>query len=569
MLRMKTLTFSLLASLACAGAHAGADTGALAVARCSPALLAQAEQGGARVVRYRKNIDELTPAELDAFKHAVGEMKRKSQENVYDRRGFLWQAWVHNCPSVDVFNDRQASLPGEGLKWLLSDPSRNSCDVAYFLDKPPTQENSHLEFPGECEHQKNTFLQWHRAQLYFYEQALQAADPNGERGPSTRNVALPYWNFTRKPTGVRYPKAFEDVDSPLYDATRKKEGLDSSLATASPNLLAYQIYYMDWADFGGDEYGSLGGGNLETKIHNHMHATYMGGNMGDNVTAGLDPLFYAFHNFLDYSFEKWLDEHGDVGIRGSGRTTFMRSEQDASLPRPVGWSAGSGDPQRSDSGDYAANMGQAEIYFDTIRQGYGFQPRYGGEFARKKDIQTLIDQHQQAGFVFGDNQKSLFAALLSDDAADGTVARPDITVTSAYKIPAQLVARDKRANMLLDRAYADEDYSFQADIYLHPANVAARIGDRQFRDRYLITSTSHWALSGAHQHDQYAIETDITGIVDSLVAKKRRQAWRITAAITTNDKGRGLIRQGDFSTPVVKLVDRRKPVEPTYEERKP
>jgi hypothetical protein len=368
---------------------------------------------------------------------------------------------------------------------------------------------------------------------------------------------------------VRYPKAFEDVDSPLYDATRNKEGLDSSLATASPNLLAYQIYYMDWADFGGDEYGSLGGGNLETKIHNHMHATYMGGNMGDNVTAGLDPLFYAFHNFLDYSFEKWLDEHGDAGIRGSGRTAFMRSEQDASLPRPVGWSAGSGDDPRSDSGDYTANMGQAELYFDTVRQGYAFQPRYGGEFARKKDIQALIDRHQQAGFVFGDNQKSLFAALLSDDAADGAVARPDLTVTAAYSIPARPVARDKRANMVLDRADAGEDYSFQADIYLYPVNVSARIGDKSFRDRYLVTSTSHWALSGAHRHDKYVIETDITGIVDSLVPKKHGQAWRITAAITTNDKGRGLIRQGDFSTPVIQVVDRRKPAEPTYEESKP
>jgi len=569
MLRMKTLTLSLLAGCALAGGHAGAGTGELAVARCNPALPAQAEHGGARVVRYRKNIDELTPAELDAFKHAVSEMKRKSQENVYDRRGFLWQAWVHNCPSVDVFNDRQAALPGDRLKQLLGDPTRNSCDIAYFLDKVATEDNAHEEFPGECEHQKNTFLQWHRAQLYFYEQALQAADPHGERGPSTRDVALPYWNFTRKPSGVRYPKAFEDVDSPLYDATRNKEGLDSSLATASPNLLAYQIYYMDWADFGGDEYGSLGGGNLETKIHNHMHATYMGGNMGDNVTAGLDPLFYAFHNFLDYSFEKWLDEHGDAGIRGSGRTAFMRSEQDASLPRPVGWSAGSGDDPRSDSGDYTANMGQAELYFDTVRQGYAFQPRYGGEFARKKDIQALIERHQQAGFVFGDNQKSLFAALLSDDAADGAVARPDLTVTAAYSIPARPVARDKRANMVLDRADAGEDYSFQADIYLYPVNVSARIGDKLFRDRYLVTSTSHWALSGAHRHDKYVIETDITGIVDSLVPKKHGQAWRITAAITTNDKGRGLIRQGDFSTPVIQVVDRRKPAEPTYEESKP
>lgn len=563
-LRMKTVMPPFLAALLCSGAGTGAQ--ASPDASCTVKLPSQTEQGGARIVRYRKNIDDLTPAELAAFKHAVSEMKRKSQENVYDRRGFLWQAWVHNCPSVDVFNDRKAALPGDGLKWLLSDPTRNSCDVAYFLDKPPTADNAHEEFPGECEHQKNTFLQWHRAQLYFYEQALQAADPKGERGPSTRDVALPYWNFTRKPSGVRYPQAFEDVDSPLFDVTRNKGGLDSSLATASPNLLAYQIYYMEWADFGGDEYGSLGGGNLETKIHNHMHAIYMGGNMGNNVTAGLDPLFYAFHNFLDYSFEKWLDEHGDAGIGGSARTAFMRSEQDASLPRPVGWSAGDGDPQRTDSGDYTANMGQAALYFDTLRQGYGFQPRYGGEFARKKDIQALIDRHQQAGFVFGNNQKSLFAALLSDDAADGAVARPDLTVSSAYKIPAQAVAGDKRANMVLERAHASPDYSFQADIYLHPANVAARIDEKSFRDRYLVTSSSHWALSGAHQHESYAITTDVTGIVDSLVPKKRRQTWRITAAITTNDKGRGQIRQGDFSLPSIAIVDRQPAPAPVHKE---
>lgn len=563
MLRMTTLTFSLLAGLACASAHAGAD--ALAAVRCAPDPLATAEQGGARVVRYRKNIDALTPDELAAFKHAVSEMKRKSQENVYDRRGFLWQAWVHNCPSVDVFNDRKAALPGEGLKWLLSDPSRNSCDVAYFLDKPPTEDNAHQEFPGECEHQKNTFLQWHRAQLYFYEQALQAADPRGERGPSTRNVALPYWNFTRKPSGVRYPKAFEDVDSPLYDSTRIRDGLDSSMATASPNLLAYQIYYMDWNEFGGDEYGSGGGGNLETRIHNHMHAFYMGGNMGDNITAGLDPLFYAFHNFLDYSFEKWLDEHGDAGIRGSGRSSYLRSEQDASLARPDGWSAGDGDPQRSDSGSYTANMGPADIYFDTVRQGYGFQPSYGGEFVRKKEVQLLIDQHQQAGFVFGANQKSLFAALLSEEAADGTAARPDLVLSGTYAIPRAVVASDKRATLHLERGHAMEDYSFQADVYLHPANVAARVGDKQFRDRYLVTSTSHWALSGAHAHQAYAIDVDITGIVDSLVPKKRGQSWRITAAITTNDKGRGLIRQDDFSSPAIAIVERRPPPQPSYE----
>ena len=184
---------------------------------------------------------------------------------------------------------------------------------------------------------------------------------------------------------------------------------------------------------------------------------------------------------------------------------------------------------------------------------------------RKKDLQALIDQRQQAGFAFGDNQKSLFAALLSDEASDGTVARPDIVLSGSYTIARAPVARDKRANLHLDRAHAMEDYSFQADVYMHPANVAVRLGDKQFRDRYLITSTSHWALSGTHAHKAYAIDVDITGIVDSLVPKKRGQTWRITTAITTNDKGRGLIRQSDFSTPSVAIVDRRQPPQPSYE----
>lgn len=542
---MKPILLSLLASLALAAGAVGAEQCAAPPAPSNP--------DAPREVRYRKNIDDLTPAELDAFKHAVAELKRKSQENIYDRSGFLWQAWVHNCTSVNVFNDRAAALPAADMKLLLGDATRNSCDVAYFLDKLPTEANAHLEFPGECEHQKNIFLQWHRAQLYFYEQALQAADPDGKRGPSTRNVALPYWNFSRKPSGARYPKAFEDQDSPLFDATRDSKILDSSLATASPYLLAYQIYYMDWAEFGGDELGTRGGGALETRIHNRMHATYIGGNMGDNITAGLDPIFYVFHNFLDYSFEKWLDEHGDAGITGSGRSSSMRAEQDAGLPKPVGWTEGDGDPPRGQWGDYTANMGQAGIYFDTIKQGYGFQPRYGGEFVRKQEVQALIDQHQRAGFVFGDNQKSLFAALLSDDAADGTAARPDVVLSAAYKIPARAVAKPKLALMHLDRDGARQDYSFQADVYLHPAEVPARIGDRQFRDRYLVTTTSHWALSGHHAHAQYAIDVDVTGIVNSLVAKKRGQTWSVTTAITTNDKGRPVIKKSDFSGLSIKV----------------
>jgi tyrosinase len=29
-------------------------------------------------------------------------MKKKIERNVFDRTGFLWQAWVHNCTNIDA-----------------------------------------------------------------------------------------------------------------------------------------------------------------------------------------------------------------------------------------------------------------------------------------------------------------------------------------------------------------------------------------------------------------------------------------------------------------------------------
>lgn len=500
---------------------------------------------GASEVRYRKNIDDLSPAELAAYKHAVKMMKQKSQQNIFDRSGHIWQAWVHNCTQVDVFDARQASLSAAGLKRALSNPGQDSCQILNLI-KVPNGTLTHPENPGNCEHQKNTFLQWHRAQLYFYEQALQAADPEGRYGPSTSKVALPYWNFTRLPSGRRFPRAFEDIDSPLYDSTRYKDALPSSLPTSSPYLLAYQIYYMDWPSFGGDEIGTRSGGGLETKIHNRMHARYIGGNMADNVTAGLDPIFYVFHNFLDYAFDKWLDGNGQQGVTGSGRSLFMRAEQDAALPKPAGFTASAA--ERADSRPYTKDMGRAEIYFDTIAQGYGFQPRAGGEFIPRADIQALIDAHQGAGFVFGD-QTSLFSALLKQGDG-GAAARPQVKRSSAYVIPGKAVDKPFRAALQFARKGTATDYSFQADVYLYPQGVAEQIADQGFRDRYLVSNTSHWALSG-HAHGEIRIAEDIGAIVNSLSAGKAGQGWVLTVAVSVADKDSGSVRDEDFSLPAI------------------
>lgn len=500
-------------------------------------------------VRYRKNIDDLSPAELAAYEHAVKMMKRKSEQNVFDRTGFLWQAWVHNCAATDVFDQRTAPLSAEKLSKLLGNPTLDSCNVRNFLNVPNTT-RMHTEHPGECEHRKNTFLQWHRAELYFYELALQAADPEGLFGPSTMNVTLPYWNFTKKPSGVRYPKAFENSNSPLYDSTRTRDPLLQSLPQTSPYLMAYQIYYLDWNAFGGGELGQSLGGKLETQIHNKMHLGYVNGNMGDNTSAGLDPIFYVFHNFLDYSLDKWMQEHGTQQLSESNRSTYLRGEQDDSLRKPPGFNTGSGAEKRTDSGAYTENMGPAGIYLNTKDLGYSFQSQNADEFIRRDEIQALINGHAQAGYVFGDNQISLFSALLSHSTSEAA-AYPQLTRTGTYTIPDTIITSPNLASVTFSRSDQARDYSFQADVYLYPGDVEVAIANKEFRDRYLIASTAYWALNGHHMHGGVQFDEEVTGIINSLVSKKHGQEWKLTVAISGNSTAP--IEEKDFSVPKIML----------------
>src|SRR5215510_13381947 len=87
----------------------------------------------AREVHYRKNIDDLSESELAAFEHAFKRMKEKSQTNIYDRTGFLWNAWIHNCSAVDAPDTREKPLPGDGLKKLLANNAMDSCNPRNFV----------------------------------------------------------------------------------------------------------------------------------------------------------------------------------------------------------------------------------------------------------------------------------------------------------------------------------------------------------------------------------------------------------------------------------------------------
>lgn len=250
----------------------------------------------------RKNIDDLTNQELAAFEHAIQILKDRSAANPYDEAGYLWQAWVHNCPSTWV--------PVDGKP-----DGRAQCDFwSANRTTPPTTPGVTYErrFPGMCEHGKDLFLPWHRAQFYYFEQILQATDPDGTvtdsrgiTGPSTRDVAVPYWNWTRAPSGDRYPVALENRESPLYHENRIHDPIAPGEAPyASPLLIGYMIHNLDWPAFGGYANAQGAGyGRFEQMSHNPMHSEYFGGDMASPSTAALDPGFFVFHAYIDLLYE--------------------------------------------------------------------------------------------------------------------------------------------------------------------------------------------------------------------------------------------------------------------------
>ena len=526
---------------------------------------ADAQNAPPREIKYRKNIDELSTEELAAFEHAVKMMKVKSAKNIYDRTGFLWQAWVHNCPSVAVNEQRQYALASGDDKQLyevinkqlnigndIDDTTAQPFNTCRFENEVKGSGNLSYENPGMCEHRKDTFFQWHRAEFYFYEKALQEADPEGLSGPSTKNVTVPYWNFTKRPSGDRYPKAFEDPASPLWFKHRQKNPADSKFVMpnyTSPYLLAYLIYKQDWQSFGGYPLGGAGNsGSFETQIHDTMHDEYVHGYLRTPSTAGLDPLFYSFHAFIDYALEKWIEKHGSETITGGN--WFMRGEQDERLLLPLGFQEGSG-KKRETYSNYTKNMGRAELYYDTKKQGYAYQAGAFGEFVSEQQIDEIIARHNRAGATLGDNPQSLFSDLMSYGTR-GPVARPDAILQGKVKIQS---LDGGKALIDIVREADSEDYSYQADVYFHPQDVAANISDKNFRMRYLVISANYWSMSGHHHHDHSAgnaaltLSQDISKDINNLrLGGKDGQEWTITLGISSRDNRAGKFA---FSAPVI------------------
>lgn len=473
-------------------------------------------------VLKRKNIDDLTPQELAAYEHAIQIMKDRSAKNQYDKSGLLWQAWVHNCPST----------------WVPKDGKEDGRDPGcHFWTRPPQPDPAKYELahPGMCEHGKDLFLPWHRAEFYFFEKIVQGADPDGtitdsrgRTGPSTKNVAVPYWNWTRAPSGGRYPVAFEDEKSPLFHKKRARDPIapGNSYPFASLYLISYMVQLQDWPTFGGFPMSKNGGyGSFEGASHNFMHALYMAGDMGNPRTAALDPVFFSFHAYIDLLYEQWLQVHGKDSV--TSQEFFLRGEQPDGIPKPPNYVAGAGKP----------SMGQVKLYFDTKALGYEYEVTAKDALLTREQMVKLLGlDDQQDAPVFGAAVRNLVARLLENSSGFEANAAPEIVRTRDVTIPSPgAISPDQRFIAQFDRNPHEPDLSYQMDVYLYPKAAPFDPASQPFRKRYRAApSEAHWGTGEEHHHDAGTpMQIDITQpMLDLIKSGRSGEVWNLSVAIS-------------------------------------
>ncbi len=202
---------------------------------------------GADIIRTRKNVYNLTTAELNAIKVGIIKMRALPYTNP---TSWTYQAAIHGT----TMNDNL--------------PSWNTCHKS-----------------GETDF----FFAWHRMYLYFFERILRAKSGRA-------NLTLPYWDYQ---TNAVLPPAYRENSpvNPLYDATRNSTinnggSLPTSINTGFNNSMAIIPFYSFQSDLNGGPHGA---------VHNTIS-----GNMAFVTTAAQDPVFWLHHANVDRLWEKWL-----------------------------------------------------------------------------------------------------------------------------------------------------------------------------------------------------------------------------------------------------------------------
>lgn len=452
-----------------ATARAAAVLAAAVIAAAALVLaLAPAQPAGAEE-RVRRNIDDLTPQQLADYRHAVERMKEISRHDPASKDGYLYFADLHN--EFDV---------------------------------------------GPCEHRSDTFLPWHRAHLLEFEDALRRSDP-----PRTAGVTLPYWDWSRLPSGVRYPQAFEDPSSVLYckDAGCKPRFTTAICKPGGPSPcdpLPWPRRYLDanvlsapgWLGIGEKNFGGVSDGKLECRqrrrsgygaleqpVHNKMHSTYVGGLMYEDTTAAGDPIFWSFHAYIDLLFDTWQ--------QGSGHA--VDTCLDCKL---CGLFKKDGTPW---------------TVRDTLGTGalgyrYEYVPAAVPPLVTAESVEGPFVPFPAAGMA------------LSGRLPVELLRTREIVVPETVEGPVEL---------RLAGVPIPSGFSYDGDVYLYPAGEEFTPRDPDFRDRYMVDLYSIWQSSHAHHEESLETEIliDLSDEIEALSAGYAGQRWNLTLAIVANTLG--------------------------------
>ena len=230
-----------------------------------------------RRVLTRKNIYNLTPAEIDALRAGVAAMKARPAT---DPTSWVYQAKMHAVDS--------------GTAAALQD---------------------------QCQHRQFFFMSWHRMFTYYFERILRKASGNS-------SFTLPYWNYTDVAGQGVLPEPFRTPASStnaLYNSTRSavyNGGVALPAADVSYSN-AFALFNFTTPTSGSPSFGgrtvaapahfpsSGGSGRLEQSPHNNVHND-IGGEMATGESPR-DPIFWLHHANIDRLWKKWI-------ALGGGRT---------------------------------------------------------------------------------------------------------------------------------------------------------------------------------------------------------------------------------------------------------
>jgi tyrosinase len=170
----------------------------------------------------------------------------------------------------------------------------------------------HHQFSRRSPLQSRLFLPWHRAYLWWLEQALQ---------DQVDGVALPWWDWTTerrvpraysartidgKANPLKATRAFVPTATPRINRrTRRAPGRNPFARLPTQAEVADVLDDTDWASFSD---------RLED-FHDAVHG-WVGGDMSDVTTAAYDPIFFAHHCMIDRVWYLWQVRHGNGGVPG-------------------------------------------------------------------------------------------------------------------------------------------------------------------------------------------------------------------------------------------------------------